>query len=49
MLVQLGDFIGEIPREIKHNRKIPRTALFIALGVAVMAMGAAIVSTAKKI
>lgn len=48
-LVRLEGFKGETPKEIKRNPGMPRVWLFVALGVAVLVMGAAIVSTAKKI
>lgn len=48
-IVHLKDFRGEIPKEIKRSRGMPRVALFIVLGLVVLAMGAAIVSTARKI
>ncbi|MBQ7177115.1 MAG: hypothetical protein IJS08_06840 [Victivallales bacterium] len=48
-IVHLEGFKGEIPQEIKRNPGMPRIWLFIALGVAVLVMGVAIVSTARKI
>ena len=48
-IVRLEDFKGEIPKEVRRNMGIPRIWLFIALGVAVLVMGAAIFSTARKI
>ena len=50
MVVRLEGFKGEIPKEVvKRSHGMPRIWLFVALGVAVLVMGAAIATTARKI